>query len=73
MIDDRQSDPAKSRFFVIQAVRLSGVAFVIAGLLAANGRIGLPVEAGYALILVGLADTLLVPRLLAAKWKTPLP
>ncbi|HKT85429.1 MAG TPA: hypothetical protein VJQ77_05015 [Novosphingobium sp.] len=64
-------DPAAARFAVIQAVRLSGVAFVIVGMLAASGRLALPAWTGYPLLAVGLADVLIVPQLLARKWRTP--
>jgi hypothetical protein len=67
------SDPAKARFFVIQAMRWSGLAMVIAGLLILNGKIALPIEAGYALTLVGLIDALIMPSVLAKAWKSPLP
>lgn len=66
-------DPAKARFFVIQAMRWSGLAMVLAGLLIVLGKIDLPVEAGYVLLLVGLADALIMPSVLARAWKTRLP
>jgi hypothetical protein len=46
---------------------------VIAGLLIINGKITLPIEAGYVLTLVGLIDALIMPSVLAKAWKTPLP
>ncbi len=66
-------DPAKPRFFVIQLLRLSGVALVLAGLAIINGVIELPEIAGYAILVVGLADALIAPILLSRAWKTPLP
>ena len=66
-------DPARARFFVIQLLRLSGVAFVLLGLAILNGAIALPEIAGYALLAVGLGDALVAPILLARRWKTPLP
>lgn len=66
-------DPARARFLILQALRWTGVAMVLAGLLIARGRIDLPAVAGYALILAGLFDTLIAPRLLARRWKSPPP
>ena len=66
-------DPAKARFFIIQAMRWSGLALVLVGLLVINDRIDLPSEAGYAIFLVGLVDALIMPSVLARLWKSPLP
>lgn len=66
-------DPAKARFFVIQAMRWSGMALTLAGILIIYDRIDLPREAGYALFLIGLADALIVPTVLARRWKSPPP
>jgi hypothetical protein len=64
-------DPAKGRFFVIQALRWSGLAMVIIGLLVIQKKIELPAEVGYGLFLVGLFDALIMPSLLARRWRTP--
>jgi len=66
-------DPAKPRFFVIQALRLSGVALVLLGLAILNGVIDLPEIAGYVIFVIGLGDALVAPTLLSRIWKTPLP
>ena len=65
------SDPARRRFFMLQALRWSGVAMVLIGLAIARGRIALPPQAGYALVAIGLIDALLLPTLLIRRWKTP--
>jgi hypothetical protein len=63
---------ARNRYFVIAILRLFGVAMVVFGLVVTAGRVaGIPVVAGYALILIGLADFAVVPRLLARRWRTP--
>lgn len=64
-------DDARTRFFVIGATRLLGVAMVLVGMLAAAGRIGIPPAAGYAFIAFGLFDVFGVPLILARKWRTP--
>lgn len=69
------SDPAAARFWTIQAVRLSGVAMVVVGLLVQAGRIEalreVPPLAGYVLIGVGLIDVFVAPTLLARRWRSP--
>ena len=64
-------DPAKARFIAIQAIRWVGTGLAILGLLAINGAVDLPKEAGYALFVIGLLDALFVPTLLARRWKSP--
>jgi hypothetical protein len=66
-------DPARRRFMVVQAMRWAGVAFVILGLLVINGRVDLPREAGYVLFLIGIVDALVMPTVLARRWKSPPP
>lgn len=64
-------DQAKARWMAIQAVRWTGLALFVVGLLIYAGKLPLPEIAGYVLMAVGLVDALLVPTLLARKWKTP--
>ena len=64
-------DPAKRRFFTIQAVRLAGVACVVLGMLIAAQRIAWPVWLGYLLIANGLIDFFVIPVKLARKWRSP--
>lgn len=66
-------DPARARFFIIQAMRWIGLAMVVIGLLIVRHKIDAPVEAGYALVLVGLVDALIMPTVLARRWKSPPP
>jgi hypothetical protein len=62
---------ARTRFFVIGATRLIGVAIVLVGILALKGRIAIPAPAAYAFITFGLFDVFWVPLILAKKWRTP--
>lgn len=64
-------DPAKARFFAIQAIRFTGVALVMTGLLVVNRKLDAPVEVGYGLFLFGLFDALFMPSILARRWKSP--
>lgn len=64
------SDPARARFAVMQLARLAGVALAIAGLMVLRQRIEMPQAAGWIMLVAGLADAFLVPRLLARKWRS---
>ena len=64
-------EDARTRFFVISATRLVGVAIVVAGLLGVAGMIGIPAIAAYGFIAFGLFDVFVVPQVLARKWRTP--
>jgi hypothetical protein len=65
------SDPARGRFFTIQAVRLAGVAGVVLGMLASTGRIAAPGWLAYALLAAGLVGVFVLPPILVRKWRTP--
>lgn len=64
-------DRARNRFIAIQAMRWIGTAMALVGLLVINRKIDLPIEAGYGLFVIGLLDALIVPTLLARRWKSP--
>jgi len=64
-------DLARNRFFILQAVRMAGVAMVLTGLAITQGAIDLPQATGVALVAAGFIDVFFVPRLLAKKWKSP--
>ena len=71
MTRDPARDPAKARFAIINLVRLTGVAMVLLGILVAEGVIEWPMEAAYALVVLGMIEVFLMPRLLARRWRTP--
>ena len=63
---------ARNRYFALSLVRLSGAVLVLIGIVVTSGRVeSLPAIAGYGLIVAGLLDMLLFPRLLARRWRTP--
>ena len=68
---------AKKRFLALNLVRLSGVALILVGLLFALDRIAIPQPPrhliGMLLIVLGMLDTFLMPRILARRWKSPRP
>jgi len=72
MTTNPNRDPAKAKWMALQAVRWTGLAIFIVGLLIYSGKIDLPEIVGYVLIGVGLLDALFVPAFLARIWKTPL-
>ena len=63
---------AQYRFLVINIVRISGAIMLVLGLaIISRGVFDLPKGAGYVLFLVGIVDFMLVPLLLAKRWKSP--
>ncbi|MGD9472216.1 MAG: hypothetical protein AB7G24_06360 [Novosphingobium sp.] len=71
---NRQADDrARSRFIVISAVRISGVAFVVIALLILGDSLALPRPLAWVLLAVGLVDALIAPQLLARAWRSPRP
>lgn len=69
--DPAENAKAAARFFVLQAVRLSGALLALGGMALLSGRLGaIPPLVGYALVGVGLADFFAVPPLLAKRWKS---
>lgn len=67
-------DLARQRFFVLQAMRLTGAVFALIGLLVIAGKIDLlPQWAGGVLFAMGMVEMLIVPPILARRWKSPPP
>lgn len=63
---------ARTRFFILTLLRISGAALMMFGVLVTSGRFtSIPPAAGYILVAVGFLDFLLMPRLLARRWRTP--
>jgi hypothetical protein len=64
-------DEARSRFLVMNAVRITGVGLVLVGILATRGVVPLPREVGYFFVVLGLIEVFVIPQLLARKWRSP--
>ncbi|WP_230292803.1 hypothetical protein [Croceicoccus sp. Ery5] len=68
------ADPAAGRFFAMQIARMGGVAMAVYGMLVAASDVpwpdGLPRWLGFVLLAVGMADALLVPRMMAKTWNS---
>lgn len=73
MIDPgREAAEARARngYFIINAVRLSGIALVLLGLAIARGLIDLPWAVGAVIAVVGLVAFFFLPRIVARRWKS---
>lgn len=71
-MNDVDEARARSRYFAIAFARLAGAALAVLGLVASAGRIDwLPPIAGIVLMITGLIELAIVPRLLARAWRTP--
>ncbi|WP_257545001.1 hypothetical protein [Sphingopyxis sp. DBS4] len=67
---------AKKRFFALSAMRLMGALFIIAGFLLIRGVwavAGQPADRwiGVAVVLAGVFDFAVMPRILARRWRSP--
>lgn len=67
-----EDQKARTRFFVIGAVRLAGAVTIALAVAIAYGRIdGVPNALGYALLALGVIEMIVLPKLLVARWKSP--
>lgn len=64
-------DPAMGRFYVLSALRFTGAALVILGLMTINHVVDLPEAFGWVFIPLGLAEFFVLPKVLARRWRTP--
>ncbi len=67
---------AKKRFFAIASMRLMGAIFIIAGFILIRGAFelaGQPTDRwiGAAVVLVGVFDFAIMPKILARRWRSP--
>lgn len=67
---DPAAQQAKARFVLLQAIRFAGVAMAVVGMATIAGKLPLPVEAGYGLVVAGVIDALFVPIVLSRAWKS---
>lgn len=66
-------DLAKGRFIALTVVRFVGMALALLGLAIIAGKVAVPREVGYMFFVLGLLEALILPIILARKWKTPRP
>jgi len=63
---------ARSRFFIIGAIRLAGAITIALAVAVTFGRFKqVPAELGYALLLLGVVEFLILPQMLVKRWKSP--
>jgi len=75
MTDDADT-LAKKRFFALNAIRITGAIFVLAGFVLIRGGwalAGQPADRwiGVLIVLIGLFDFAVMPKLLARRWRSP--
>lgn len=72
MTSQEKDIQARNRYFVISFARLAGVLMAVMGVVISAGRIeGIAPAIGYVIAVIGLVDMVVVPRMLARKWRTP--
>ncbi|HMT46365.1 MAG TPA: hypothetical protein PKE59_04465 [Novosphingobium sp.] len=69
MTEDKP-DAALMRYQVLSLIRLMAAAQVVLGVVVIGGKLGLPYIVGAALVLTGVLEFFLIPRLLAKRWKS---
>lgn len=67
---------AKKRFFALAAMRLMGALLILAGFVLIRGAIALagqPADRwiGVAVVLVGVFDFAVMPKIVARRWRSP--
>jgi len=72
MTPEQREVRARTRFFILSLLRISGAVLMMLGVLVTSGRFtSVPPVAGYVLVAIGFLGFLLVPRALARRWRTP--
>ena len=67
-----EDDPARVRFMLLNLVRVSGVVFAMLGITIIVKRWVEPAEViGGALVIVGAIDVMVIPLILARRWRSP--
>ncbi|HSG35404.1 MAG TPA: hypothetical protein VLA37_12780 [Sphingomonadaceae bacterium] len=61
---------ARNRFWVLNAVRLSGLSLVLLGIAVQYGRLEAPQWVAYALVVTGFVEFFFLPNVIAKSWRT---
>ena len=64
-------DPAMTRYWMLQLMRLGGVLLVVGAVLILGGKLPAPPVLGYGLLLLGVFEFFALPKMLASRWKSP--
>ena len=71
-VPDSGHDPARARFFALGLIRLGGVVLAFIGISIIAKRWVEPAEIiGGVLLFIAAIDVLVVPLILAKRWRTP--
>ena len=72
MTPDRDEARARNRYFAMSGARLSGAIFAVIGIVLL-GRATMDEQRwiGATIVVLGLFEMALLPRLLAKRWRTP--
>ncbi len=71
-VPDSGHDPARARFFALGLIRLGGVVLAFVGISIIAKRWVEPAEIiGGVLLFIAAIDVLVVPLILAKRWRTP--
>ncbi|RPF71987.1 hypothetical protein [Aurantiacibacter spongiae] len=62
---------ARNRFLALVMTRLGGAMLAIFGLLALNGKLAVPAALGWIALVAGVLAFLVVPLMMARRWRTP--
>lgn len=72
MTPQEQDNLARTRFIILTVLRASGVALMLLGMGIIGSRMIEPADLiGTIVFAIGFLDSLLLPRLLIRKWRTP--
>lgn len=72
MTQQDQDNLARQRFIILTVLRASGVALMLLGMGIIGSRLVEPSDViGSIIFAVGFLNSLIVPRLLIRKWRTP--
>lgn len=72
MIPQEQVELARKRFIILTLLRFFGVVLMLVGMANMAARTVEPAELiGGVIFLVGFLDSLILPRILIRKWRTP--
>ena len=63
-------DPAQKRFFILQAIRFTGVGLAFLGAAIIAGKTALPPAVGYVFLAFGAIDAMILPIVVARIWKS---
>ncbi|QZH73847.1 MAG: hypothetical protein JY451_08650 [Erythrobacter sp.] len=68
---DEPADPAKSRFIMLQLMRLGGLLLILGAILILTDKVAGPHLLGYGLLVFGLFEFFFLPLILNRRWRTP--